>query len=862
MLPADRETTTVGPSSAPRPRGRTEVVLPSGSIIATRYRIVSLLGRGGMGEVYRADDLTLGAAVALKFLPADLAGDSARVEALLEEVRLARQVSHPNVCRVHDIGTTENGHPFLAMEYVDGEDLARLLQRIGRLPREKAIDIGRELCHSLDAVHQQGVVHRDLKPANVMVDSRGRVRLTDFGIASLRERAEGIAGTPAYMAPELFHGGAATAASDIFALGLVLCEIFTGRRPSAASLQELARLDPDGPAPAPASPFAELDEQIRAVLGLCLSAEPSARPSAAWVAASLGGGDALRATLSAGHTPSPQAIALAGRSGTLNTRAAAACLAVVIVLMPLSYMLGERVSMRSYRPLPDSPAALQFKVREHLRALGASEAGHWASGVDSNETLLDAATVLSPAEQTTFLASAPTSPVFFWYRTRPEPLVPLAAISPTRTDPAPTSGDVSITVNPDGSLISFERQLPRVVDANVEAGPAPDWPRIFALAGLDFATFRTMAPRVAGEGATGDTRLAWLEQNGGPLGPRRVEASTFRNTVVSFSTVYDTTLREGSSVAIAPGTTMRTLARRVFAIMRDSLLLIGAVVAWRQVRSGRADLRGAARLGLWLLVLTVAGDLLMRERLLATLGDDPIFRRLPAALARTAQVVVFYLAVEPFIRRHAPHKFIAWSRLLSGRATDPLVGRDLLIGVLAGIAAQLLAFASFFVEIRIVGPATAALGTPALASEVSQSIGRLLDLVVDSIELTLFMTLMYAASLSVTRRTWAAIMPPVVVAMALVLASYSHWSGAVLGALTLPIFFGVFLRVGTLATAATCAAFYLLNLVPVCDPEHWRFAATLVPALLVVSLACYGFVISTGVLRRGPQLMDPSEAAL
>jgi serine/threonine protein kinase len=180
-----------------------------------------------MGEVYRADDLTLGAEVALKFLPSHLAGDTSRAQGLYDEVRSARQVTHPNVCRVHDIGTTESGRPFLVMEYVDGEDLARLLHRIGRLPKEKASEIGQELCRGLAAVHERDLVHRDLKPANVMLDSRGRGRLTDFGIAAAHDGVERLAGTPAYMAPELFRGEAAGTASDVFALALVLCEIFT-----------------------------------------------------------------------------------------------------------------------------------------------------------------------------------------------------------------------------------------------------------------------------------------------------------------------------------------------------------------------------------------------------------------------------------------------------------------------------------------------------------------------------------------------------------------------------------------------------------------------------------------------------------
>ena len=181
-----------------------------------------------MGEVYRADDLKLGQPVALKFLPPDVDRDPARLTQLHTEVRMARQVSHPNVCRVYDIDEVD-GHTFLSMEYVDGEDLASLLRRIGRFPEDRALEIARQICAGLAAAHERGVVHRDLKPANVMIDGAGRVRITDFGLAGLA--GETIrAGTPAYMAPEQLAGGEVTARSDIYALGLVLYEIFTGQR--------------------------------------------------------------------------------------------------------------------------------------------------------------------------------------------------------------------------------------------------------------------------------------------------------------------------------------------------------------------------------------------------------------------------------------------------------------------------------------------------------------------------------------------------------------------------------------------------------------------------------------------------------
>src|SRR5208337_3906700 len=195
-----------------------------GRLIAGRYRIVALLGRGGMGEVYRADDLTLGQPVALKFLPEKAASDEALLERFRNEVRIARRVSHPNVCRVYDVGEVD-GHTFFTMEYVDGEDLASLLRRIGRLPSDKALEIARQLCAGLAAAHAKGVLHRDLKPANIMLDGRGQVVVTDFGLAGLADQIAGSdvrSGTPAYMAPEQLEGKEVNVRSDIYALGLVL----------------------------------------------------------------------------------------------------------------------------------------------------------------------------------------------------------------------------------------------------------------------------------------------------------------------------------------------------------------------------------------------------------------------------------------------------------------------------------------------------------------------------------------------------------------------------------------------------------------------------------------------------------------
>ncbi|MFH1176811.1 MAG: serine/threonine-protein kinase [Acidobacteriota bacterium] len=283
-----------------------------GTLFAGRLRIVSLLGRGGMRMVYRADDLKLGQAVALKFLPPTLRDDPAHLAALVAEVRNARQVSHPNVCRVYDIGDHEGLH-YLSMEMVDGEDLASLLRRIGRLPAGKALEVAHQLCAGLEAAHDRGVIHRDLKPANVMIDGRGHARITDFGL-SVRpaegSRAGEVAGTPLYMAPEQLAGGGGSVKSDLYSLGLVLYEVVTGKRVfDAPTTSELRHLHASKPPLPPSRLVADLDPAVERAILRCLEKNAAARPrSAAELAALLPGGDPLAAALAAGQTPSPEMV--------------------------------------------------------------------------------------------------------------------------------------------------------------------------------------------------------------------------------------------------------------------------------------------------------------------------------------------------------------------------------------------------------------------------------------------------------------------------------------------------------------------------------------------------------------------------
>jgi serine/threonine protein kinase len=345
-----------------------------GTLLGDRFRIVSLLGSGGMGEVYRATDLKLGQPVALKFLPAATAEDPAALARFHNEVRIARQIAHPNVCRVYDIGELE-GLAYISMEYVDGEDLHSLLRRIGRLPSDKAVEIAQRLCAGLAAAHDRGVLHRDLKPANILIDGRGRVRIADFGLAGVAEEmhaGDSRSGTPGYMAPEQLAGKEVSVRSDIYSLGLVLYEMFTGKRAfDAKTRAELLELEERGEPPAPRSVVKDLDPAVDRLILRCLAADPRDRPASALsVAAGLPGGDPLAAALAAGETPSPEMVAQSSAKAGLSPRRAALVLGAVALTFGLFTLVNQKINLLSKIPLDNSPEVLAAKAREIAERLG------------------------------------------------------------------------------------------------------------------------------------------------------------------------------------------------------------------------------------------------------------------------------------------------------------------------------------------------------------------------------------------------------------------------------------------------------------------------------------------------------------
>jgi serine/threonine protein kinase len=667
-----------------------------GRLLAGRYRIIALLGKGGMGEVYRADDLTLGQPVAVKFLPEEASRDEGLLERFRNEVRIARRVSHPNVCRVYDVGEID-GHTFFTMEYVDGEDLASLLRRIGRLPPDKALDIARQLCSGLAAAHAKGVLHRDLKPANIMLDGRGQVVVTDFGLAGLNDQIHGAdirSGTPAYMAPEQLAGKEVTAQSDLYSLGLVLYEVFTGKR--AFTAEALTALVRGGAASAPSKPSSvvkDLDPAIERVILRCLEPEPRMRPvSALSVVGALPGGDPLAAALAAGETPSPEMVAAAGETAGLKPRIAIACLVALLLGLAVSVYLTVRHSGLDQIGAELPPEVLTQKARELITRLGYE--GRPADSVFDFDYDINFVNSVEkndkPHPQWDQVMKGRPSPLQFWYRQGPEGLVASdlhdQLMTPgmvSQTDPAPIeSGMIRLQLDPKGRLTAFEA-IPSEV-ANPPATPIQpfDWKILFSAAELDSAQFQTAQP-IWNSLASPDSRAAWTGKWPGTERNMRIEAAAFQGKPVYFYLIGDWT--QPPRMQAPEKSTGKKAGEMILVALLVSMVLAAVWLARRNHRQGRGDVDGALRIariffGLLLLLWMLRSHLVVG---LASFGLLVI--AISTALFLSGLVFVLYLALEPYVRRYWPHAIISWSRLLAGRLRDPLVGRDILFGVLLGV---------------------------------------------------------------------------------------------------------------------------------------------------------------------------------
>ena len=643
--------------------------------MAGRYRIAGILGSGGMGEVYRAEDIKLDQAVALKFLPARLARDPVLLSRLHDEVRLGRQISHPNVCRIHDIAEWEDTH-FVAMELVDGEDLSRLLRRIGRLAHDKAVDIARGIAAGLMAAHAKGILHRDLKSANVMVDSHGDPRIMDFGLALATGEDDGtIAGTPAYMAPEQLEGKPATVQSDLYALGLVMYELFTGKRAHGAhTLPERVR-DSSSEITTPSSVIRDIDPLVERLILRCLSNDPAQRPrSAREVVESLPGGDPLAAAMRAGETPSPRVVAAAGTEGSLSRAMAWSMLATIAGLFALLLYVRSERSLGRYAPPMTSPEVLHDRAEAVLRTFGVPAVG------SPVPLITQYGAYRAWLFRDSRWDSLRRGPALLAYRLeygvsrREAEFTRRFGAKPGRTD---------VEIDAQGRLTYL------IAAPDPEIQPRRlDWNALLGVAGLDPRALRPIPPRFA-PSAPFDTRHAWSGTYPNDSTPIRVEAAAWRGVPTYFLITgpWDDVKNPYAGIAFADS------SGATFTIVVMAIAIgTGLLLAWRNLRLRRGDRQGAFRFAAVVFLCRLGAHWLPRmstERPGEAL--ELWFVSTGEALVLALMIYLFYIALEPFIRRRWPSLLIAWTRLLSGDFRNPMVGRDVMIGIMAGLANTALA---------------------------------------------------------------------------------------------------------------------------------------------------------------------------
>ncbi len=826
-----------------------------GAIIAERYRIVGLLGRGGMGEVYRADDLKLSQPVALKFLPEHLLSDGAALARFHREVRVARQVSHKNVCRVYDIGEVDGRH-FLSMEFIKGEELSSFMRRIGRLPTDKAVQIARQICAGLGAAHDAGVLHRDLKPANVMIDERGDARITDFGLAGLAEEFgadELAAGTPAYMAPEQLAGKEQSVKTDIYSLGLVLYELFTGKKAfDAPTIGELLKLRRNNTPPTtPTDIVKDLDPLVEKVIDRCLQTDPSQRPaSALQVAAALPGGDPIAAALAAGETPSPEMVAAAPKQGILRPQIAIALFASMLILLAIALWMTRFTTVYRMTSLDKPPAALRAHARDVVSRLGYPEnPADSVDGIVLKRNYLEyVAANDQSADRWQKMRHSGPGPYRYWYRQSPRFFDTIAEIEVDK--PAlDVSGMASIYLDMQGRLHWFmavppQREYP--IDPNAVPNPALDWSLPFREAGLDIARFKAV-PSTSIPLHAYDARAAWDGPD--PAHPQlmtHVEAAAFRGKLIYFETVYpwDQPLRQEEPPQRGGWKALTFIIIAIYLVAFFGSLML----ARRNLRLGRGDRHGATRVALVYFTVAMLGWLFVEHHNGLPLREFDLFSlHLATALLDSTFLWLLYVALEPFIRRRWPAWIISWSRLLAGDFRDPLVGRDILLGAAIGALFMLVLVLSDFSPKLLSQPPELEInpGSMTLGNFFFLRFGGQVTAGLFVAFISVFLLRLFVAILR--RERFAVLALWLLFTLLFSLVTEATWIRVPFAALLGATVVFPLIRFGLLAVISTLFFSYLAVYYPITTELTAWYATDFTIALAIaLVLAAYGFYISLG----------------
>ncbi len=665
-----------------------EIDFSPGTEIAGRYVVSCLLGSGGLGVVYRAYDQVLQKPVALKFFRSSLISD--RHQLVQREVALSQRVSHVNVCRVHDLNVSHDPR-FLSMEYIDGEDLDRTLQRVGRILENRALQIASEVSAGLAAAHAMGVLHRDLKPQNIMIDGAGVSRITDFGLGSLvhaHDASDLSGGTFRYMAPELSQGEEATTKSDLFSLGIVLYEIYTGIHPLDAQDTERATWNS---MVAPSELVPDIDPHIERTIMRCLELEPAARPDSAETVGRLLQGE-LPASGNPWNVPVPEA--------SLRTLRWLAMAAVVAIFA--SWLAAPHFRLLYHHP----PAHKQLEAYRQtaIEILNSQsrpielQDGLVASGVG-----YDAPFVNDP--------SAPEQTLSYWYRQSDQPLRPQRFVLSRDQHTVRTSFDdpawnrtamVGVRINVNGKLVEY-RAMPRngspaaAVTGGAASAAAASSPatsdkestltKLFDFAGLRREEYaldqqaspaQTWAPVLS---SLGTSQVYRTQLSSRAQDKSEVLVQWVGDEIVSFRVQSPGNVRPAKSPV--NGKKWHSLIHVGFMLSA----LVGCLLARRNAARQRIDRRVAWRSALAIFGFTWVGMYFTASHSLVFEAEFQLMQfGVANAIFWGATQWFFLMSLEPFLRQGNPESLTSWMRLFHGKWRDPLVARDLLLGAAIGAA--------------------------------------------------------------------------------------------------------------------------------------------------------------------------------
>jgi serine/threonine-protein kinase len=709
------------------------------------------------------------------------------------------------------------------------------------------------MCAGLAAAHEQGVLHRDLKPANVMIDGRGKARITDFGLAVVSEELRGeevMAGTPAYMSPEQLKGKEVTQRSDIYSLGLVLYELFTGKRVyEAQSINDLMALHEKSTPSSPSSHVKDIDPLAERVILRCLAKEPKARPaSAVQVALALPGGDPLQAALAMGETPSPEMVAAAGEKTGLRPKVAVACMAAIIVLLGVYMWLNGKAMIISQVPMEIPPEALAHKARDLAAQFGYVEKPtDTAYGFARGNDFLDYAYASERRGEPWLvsrerLATGRQPAYEYWYRESPLHLINLTFLEGRVTldnPPMEVSGMVGMRLDLLGRLRYFAAVPPRVESRSEPPGSAARpfaWTAIFAAAGLDQSSFAMAEPQWTPL-ANSDERAAWTgtfpEHTDVAI---RVEAAAYRGRLVYFQIIEPWTL------ALREPAARQTFGLGwAFWITLWVFIIAVLGIGWKNYRQGKGDRRGAFRLALFAACVNFLAWILSSDHAPIVNENANLLVRYAFALGGGLTIWSAYMALEPLIRRRLPETIVTWSRLLMGQIRDPLLGRDILIGILASCAFMIVADLVFWATTlyRFDPNPGSSLGT-------RQVLGIVMNRLYDSVLYPAILLMMFFLLRVVLRKPWLAAAAIILIFTLMFAGSYIIANVLIWG-LWWSVYMFLLLRFGLVAG---CALFFcngLLLLFPItANITVWYASSGMLAVGVVLLLSGFAFYTSLG----------------